>query len=94
MRKVYEAENYIDAQITRGWLDTAGVDVLLAGEHLGGALGELPAFGLHSLWVPDDQASAAEAALGELRAQRADTDRAVTDAEPEVCGTDGGVLQG
>jgi hypothetical protein len=94
MRKVYEAENYIDAQITRGWLDAAGVDVLLAGEHLGGAMGELPAFGLHSLWVPDDQAAAAEAALLELRAQRADTDRTVTDAEPFGWGTDEGVLQG
>lgn len=93
MRKVYEAENYIDAQITRGWLDAAGVDVLLAGEHLGGAMGELPAFGLHSLWVPDDQASAAEAALGELRTQRADTDRAVTDAEPGRWNAGEGVLK-
>jgi hypothetical protein len=57
-------------------------------------MGELPAFGLHSLWVPDDQATAAEAALLELRAQRADTDRTLNDAEPEGWGTDEGVLQG
>ncbi len=71
MRKVYEADNYIDAQIARGWLEAAGLSVLLAGEHLGGAMGELPAFGLHSLWVPDEQQSAAEAVLAELADERA-----------------------
>ena len=93
MRKVYEAENYIDAQITRGWLDAAGVDVLFAGEHLGGAMGELPAFGLHSLWVPDDQAAAAEVALRELRAQRADIEQSDVAEQPEGFGNDEGVLQ-
>lgn len=71
MRKVYEADNYIDAQIARGWLEAAGLNVLLAGEHLGGAVGELPAFGLHSLWVPEAEQASAEAVLAELAAQRA-----------------------
>ncbi|SDD36459.1 DUF2007 domain-containing protein [Aquimonas voraii] len=70
MRKVYEADSYIDAQITRGWLEAAGVPSLLAGEHLGGAIGELPVAGLHSLWVGDDFEHAARAALAELAAQR------------------------
>lgn len=75
MRKVYEADSYIDAQITRGWLEAAGVPVLLAGEHLGGAMGELPVAGLHSLWVGDDFEQAARAALAELAAQREEPSR-------------------
>lgn len=70
MRKVYEADNYIDAQIARGWLEAAGIPALLSGEHLVGAMGELPAFGLHSLWVTVDHEAEAHAALTELAAQR------------------------
>ncbi|MBE5314284.1 MAG: DUF2007 domain-containing protein [Xanthomonadales bacterium] len=70
MRKVYEADSYIDAQITRGWLEAAGVPALLAGEHLGGAMGELPVSGLHSLWVGNDFEHEARVALAELAAQR------------------------
>lgn len=70
MRKVYEADSYIDAQITRGWLESAGVPALLAGEHLGGGIGELPVAGLHSLWVGDELELEARAALAELAAQR------------------------
>lgn len=70
MRRVYEADSYIDAQITRGWLEAAGVPVLLAGEHLGGGMGELPVAGLLSLWVGDAFELEARAALAELAAQR------------------------
>lgn len=72
MRKVYEADSYIDAQIARGWLEAAGIPTLVAGEHLGGAMGELPVFGLHSLWVGDDNEQEALDVLVELAAQRED----------------------
>jgi hypothetical protein len=71
MRKVYDADSYIDALIARGWLQDAGIATHFAGEHLGGAVGELPAFGLYSLWVEDDQVGRAQAVLAELAAQRA-----------------------
>jgi hypothetical protein len=71
MRKVYDAENYIDALIARGWLADAGVDSHFAGEHLGGAVGELPAFGLYSLWVDESLEARARAVLAELAEQRA-----------------------
>ena len=70
MHKVYEAENYIDAQIARGWLESAGVPVLFSGEHLGGAMGELPVFGLHSLWVAPEHLPKAERVLAELAEHR------------------------
>lgn len=81
MRKVYEADSYIDAQIARGWLEAAGIPSLVAGEHLGGAMGELPVFGLHSLWVGDDNAQEALDVLAELAAQREDV-RADEDLDP------------
>ncbi len=81
MRKVYEAHSYIDAQIARGWLEAAGIPSLVAGEHLGGAMGELPVFGLHSLWVGDDNAQKALDMLAELAAQREDR-RADEDLDP------------
>lgn len=74
MHKVYEAENYIDAQIARAWLQDAGLQVHLAGEHLGGAVGELPAFGLQSLWVSADDVERAMDVLAELAQQRLDSE--------------------
>jgi hypothetical protein len=71
MRKVYEAENYIDAQIARGWLESSGIGALVSGEHLSGAMGELPALGLQSLWVADEQFEAAKLAIAELAEERA-----------------------
>jgi hypothetical protein len=71
MRKVYEAENYIDAQIARGWLESAGIAARVSGEHLSGAMGELPALGLHSLWVAEDQLELALQAIAELAQERA-----------------------
>lgn len=74
MHKVYEAENYIDAQIARAWLQDAGLQVHLAGEHLGGAVGELPAFGLQSLWVNADDVARAMDVLAELAQQRSESE--------------------
>lgn len=70
MLKVYDAESYIDALIARGWLSDAGIDSHFAGEHLGGAVGELPAFGLYSLWVDEADGPRARAVMAELAAQR------------------------
>jgi hypothetical protein len=83
VHKVYEAENYIDAQIARGWLEAAGVPVLFSGEHLGGAMGELPVFGLHSLWVAPEHLPAAERALVELAEHRS------SEAPDDESGSDG-----
>lgn len=80
MHKIYEADNYIDAQIARGWLESAGITVLVSGEHLGGAIGELPAFGLHSLWVSDGEIAAATELMVELRQQRAEAVDCIDDA--------------
>lgn len=88
VHKIYEADNYIDAQIARGWLESAGISVLVSGEHLGGAIGELPAFGLHSLWVADCEIEAATELIVELRQQRAEAvdciDEAMGESGPDA----------
>lgn len=82
MRKVYDAESYIDALIARGWLADAGIDSHFAGEHLGGAVGELPAFGLYSLWVDEALEVRARAVLADLAAQRESSDEGSSDDAP------------
>ncbi len=53
MRAVYEAENLIDAHLARGVLEQAGIPAWVRGEHLVGAMGELPALGLIAVCVPE-----------------------------------------
>ena len=48
---IYEAENHIDAQLAHDELIGAGIDVVMKGQYLSGAAGELPASGLVTLWL-------------------------------------------
>lgn len=51
MLQVYDAENQIDAQLALDALQSAGIEVVMKGQFLSGAAGELPASGLVTLWV-------------------------------------------
>lgn len=53
MRVAYDAANLIDAHLVRHALEQAGIPVFIRGEALLGGLGELPAYGLVSVAVPD-----------------------------------------
>lgn len=52
-------------QLAKQLLLAEGIVCHLAGEHLSGGLGELPAFGLYALMVEPDRAAEAEALLRE-----------------------------
>ncbi|MDA9951628.1 DUF2007 domain-containing protein [Oligoflexaceae bacterium] len=55
MKRVYEAENQIDAHIMKDALRRESIPVEIRGEALAGALGELPKFKINpTLWVPDE----------------------------------------
>lgn len=56
MRRIYEPENLLEAEVLLGMLGNEGVDVHLVGRDLMGGIGELPLQGLLGLAVPDDQA--------------------------------------
>lgn len=66
MRVVFSADNPIEAHLVRHALEDAGLMVFVLGEHLYGAMGELPAGGLLQVCVPEPQLDAAQAVLREL----------------------------
>ncbi|MDU9389949.1 putative signal transducing protein [Pseudomonas japonica] len=56
MRRIYEPENLMEAEVLIGMLDNEGVEAHLVGRDLLGAIGELPLQGLLGLAVADEQA--------------------------------------
>ena len=56
MRRIYEPENLLEAEMLAGMLASEGIEVHLVGRDLRGAAGELPMQGLLGLAVPDEQA--------------------------------------
>ena len=66
MRLLYEAEHVLDAYLVRNALAEIEIPAFVSGEHLTGAMGELPAMGLVKVWVPDSALPAASACLREL----------------------------
>ena len=56
MRRIYEPQNLMEAELLLGMLDSEGVFARLDGRDLVGGTGELPALGLLGLAVADDQA--------------------------------------
>lgn len=56
MRRIYEPETLLEAEMLVGMLVSEGVDVQLVGRDLMGGMGELPLQGLLGLAVADEQA--------------------------------------
>lgn len=54
MKKLYDAANLQEAQLLKDQLSNAGFEVILQGEYLGGAVGEIPANTYPSLWLVDE----------------------------------------
>ncbi len=61
MRRIYEPRDLLEAEMLSGMLVAEGIEAFLAGSHLIGAMGELPAAGLLGLMVPDEDAERAPA---------------------------------
>ncbi|MBK4990990.1 MULTISPECIES: putative signal transducing protein [Pseudomonas] len=56
MRRIYEPENLLEAEMLAGMLASEGVRAHLVGRDLVGAAGELPIHGLLGLAVDDEHA--------------------------------------
>jgi len=56
MRRIYEPENLLEAEMLVGMLASEGINVQLVGRYLMGGVGELPLQGLLGLAVADEQA--------------------------------------
>ncbi|WP_426140948.1 putative signal transducing protein [Pseudomonas sp. DWP3-1-2] len=63
MQKIYEPQNLLEGELLLGMLASEGVQAHLTGEHLLGAAGELPIFGLLGISVDNDQAEHARALI-------------------------------
>jgi hypothetical protein len=68
MRRIYEPESLLEAQVLVGMLASEGMEVHLVGRDLMGAVGELPMHGLLGLAVPDEQAGYARQLIDEYNA--------------------------
>ncbi len=71
MRAVYEAENLIDAHLVRGRLVNEGIEAMVRGEFLTGAMGELPMSGLLAVCVAEPDVPRAADLLALWAAERA-----------------------
>lgn len=60
MQRIYEPRDLLEAQMLTGMLADEGIEVFVAGGHLVGAVGELPAIGLLGLMVADHDAAQAQ----------------------------------
>ena len=54
MKQVYTASNIVDAQIFKDYLCGAGLEAIIKGEFLTGAVGELPTNTYPTVWVIDE----------------------------------------
>ncbi|MGX5220593.1 MULTISPECIES: putative signal transducing protein [Pseudomonas] len=59
MQRIYEPQDLIEAELLLGMLASEGIEAFISGQHLAGAVGELPASGLLGLMVNDRQAGKA-----------------------------------
>jgi len=53
MKTVFDANNSLEAHLVLGLLKQVGIDGIISGEYLQGAMGELPAFGLVKVLVAE-----------------------------------------
>jgi hypothetical protein len=54
MRHIYEASNTIEANLLKGLLENEGIESFIDGEYLQSGIGELPASGIVTLSVEED----------------------------------------
>lgn len=68
MQRIYEPENLLEGQMLVDMLASEGIEAHLLGQHLVGAMGELPACGLLGMVVADDDAGRARMLIAEYNA--------------------------
>jgi hypothetical protein len=54
MKELYQAADRVEAQMLKDYLSQEGIATVIIGDHLSGAVGELPANIFPTLWVLED----------------------------------------
>jgi hypothetical protein len=70
MRTLYEAANAVEAHMLLDLLRQQGIEAQIRGEHLQGAIGDLPASGLVRLEIEEERHAAARAVIDAWEAQQ------------------------
>lgn len=65
MQVVFEPGNLIEAHLVKGLLGQAGIEAWVRGEHLVGAMGELPMIGLLAVMASDEDAARAREVIAD-----------------------------
>jgi hypothetical protein len=68
MQRVYEPQDLMEGELLLSMLASEGIEAHLTGQHLAGAVGELPACGLLGVLVEDEQAQSAQALIAAYNA--------------------------
>ncbi|HCP57115.1 MULTISPECIES: DUF2007 domain-containing protein [Pseudomonas] len=68
MQRIYEPRDLMEAELLLSMLNSEGIEAHLTGQHLAGAVGELPTSGLLGLMVNNQQAARAHQLIGEYNA--------------------------
>lgn len=66
MVRLYSAEDSIEAHLLKHMLEQQGMQAYITGEHLEGAVGELPAGGLIDVWVLEEHLPDAQDVLDDF----------------------------
>lgn len=68
MQRIYEPQDLLEAEMLLGMLASEGITAHLVGQHLLGAIGELPLGGLLGLLVENEQAQRASGLIAAYNA--------------------------
>jgi hypothetical protein len=68
MQRIYEPQDVMEGELLLSMLASEGVEAHLTGQHLAGALGELPACGLLGVMVENTDAERARALIAAYNA--------------------------
>jgi len=71
MKMAYDASSNIEAHLVKHQLQQAGIDAVIEGEYLQGAVGELPAVGNVRVMVPEADFEAAKQVIADWDAAEA-----------------------
>lgn len=82
MKTLYQAANAVEAHMLADYLRQEGLSAHVLGEHLQGAVGELPAAGLVRLMIPDEQYEAGREAIARWEAMQPADAPTATQATP------------
>ncbi len=74
MVRLYSAEDSIEAHLLKHMLEQQEIAVFITGEHLEGAVGEVPTSGLVDVWVLDSQLPDAQEVLEDFYDRLDDAD--------------------